>query len=112
MAIQKVFEFKEITFQYQSNGVATLQLFTDMPGGSLTSRISATIPSSAGARATFTLPLDGIEGTQFYPKVTPGGSTQIRLFKGKAQVRMIGIYLDGSLSVPEYWTTTPIALGA
>lgn len=112
MAIQKVQEFKELTVQYQSNGPSTIQLFTDMPGGALASRITATMPSTANERRTFTLPLDNLEGTEFYFKFTPGVATQLRLFSGKLELRMIGIYLDGSLVVPEFWTTTVVALGA
>lgn len=110
MAIQKVQEFKELTFQYQSNGDFTVEMFTDFPGGALAQRKTITYGTSANLRATKTLPLDNIEGTEFYFKFTPGPNTQLRLFTGSLKLRMIGIYLDGSIQ--EYWTTTPIALGA
>ncbi len=103
---------------YSSNGAATLAFFTDMPTatppGALASRLSSAMPSTTtvGARQTFTLPLDGIRGTQFYPKVTPGVSTQMELYSGLVQARPIGVYLDGSLTVPEFWQTVPIAPGA
>lgn len=112
VAIQTVQEFKELTFQYQSNGAFTVQLFTNMPGGALASRITANIGTSNNERKPYTLPLDNIEGSEFYFKFTPGAATQLRLFSGNLKLRMIGLYLDGSLPVPEYWTTTPIALGA
>ena len=120
MAIQKVQEFKEITICYQSNGASILQMYTDMPGGALAIRLPVAspsssgyaIPTSSGARVVLTIPLDGVEGSEFYFKFTPGVATQLRLFSASVKMRMLGIYLDGSLTVPEYWSTTPIALGA
>lgn len=120
MAISKVLEFKELTFQYQSNGASKVQLETDMPGGALAIRLPQASPSSAGyaiptsssARVTMTIPLDLIEGTEYRFTFTPGVATQLRIFSAVVKTRMIGIYLDGSLTVPEFWSTTPIALGA
>lgn len=117
MAFRKVFEFKEITLCYSSNGTSTLGFFTDMPAasvpGALASRLSATLPTTTtvGARQTITVPLDAIRGTQFYPKVTPGVSTQMEIYSGLVQARPIGVYLDGALTVPEFWQTVPIAPG-
>jgi hypothetical protein len=115
MAQRKVGEFKEVTLVYQSNGVATFQFYTDMPGGALAARLGAgvTLPSTAGIRKPITIPLDGIEGALFYPKITPGAATQIRVFSGVVLVRVIGLYLDGSTSPQgEIWETQPIAIGA
>lgn len=120
VAIQKCQEFKELTIQYQSNGASKVQLETDMPAGALAIRLPVASPSSAGiaiptsssARVTMTIPLDGVEGTEFRFTFTPGVATQLRLFSAVVRVRMIGLYLDGSLTVPEVWSTTPIALGA
>lgn len=126
MAIQKVQEFKELTIYYSSNGPSILQMYTDIPAGTidiaegtLAIRLPAGAPSSAGytipssnnVRSTFTFPLDNIEGTEFYFKFTPGATTQLRLYAGSVKMRMIGIHLDGSLTVPEFWATTPVALG-
>lgn len=122
MAIQKVNEYKEITFSYSSNGEATLQFYSDMPGGALAARLGAgiTLPDSSSLRVTYTIPLDSggpltaaIEGTEFQVKITPGASTQFRLFSGHVKLRLIGIYLDGSTSPQgEVWFTQPIAVGA
>lgn len=111
MAFRKVAEMKECTLQYQSNGTATLQWYTDMPGGVLTARLGAgtNLPSTNSSRKTITVPLDGIEGTEFYPVVTPAGGTQLRLFSGVVYVRPIGVYIDGSLN--EIWSTPPISVG-
>lgn len=117
MAFTKVFEFKEIEIVYSSNGSATFAFFTDMPTatapGALASRFTATLPTTTtvGARQSITLPLDGLRGTQFYPKVTPGASTQMEIYAMKVFARPIGVYLDGSLTVPEFWSTVPIAPG-
>lgn len=112
MAFRKVAEFKEVTLQYQSNGSSTIQFYTDMPGGALAVRLGAgvTLASTAGMRKTITVPLDSIEGTEFYPVITPGGSTQLRLFGGTVWLRPIGVYVDGSLG--EIWSTPPLSIGA
>lgn len=115
MAQRKVAEFKEATLVYQSNGDATFQFYTDMPGGTLAARLGAgvTLPTTASTRKTITIPLDGIEGSEFYPTVTPGPATQLRIFSGVVLVRPIGVYLDGSVSPQgEIWSTQPIAIGA
>jgi len=115
MAFRKVNEFKEMTLVYSSNGAATLQLYTDMPGGALTARLGAgiTLASSSSARVTITVPLDSIRGTEFYPKITPGSSTQFELYSGVIYLRPIGVYIDGSaVNGGEIWQTAPIAPGA
>lgn len=111
MAFRKVSEMKEVTLQYQSNGASTFQWFTDMPGGALAARLGAgkTISTSDSTRKTLTIPLDGIEGTEFYPQITPGGGVQFRLFSGVVYLRPIGVYIDGSLG--EIWSTPPISVG-
>lgn len=111
MAFRKVAEFKECTLQYQSNGSATFQLWSDLPGGTLAQRLGVpfTLPSTASTRKTVTIPLDGIEGSEFYPVISPGGATQLRLFSGVIYVRPIGVYLDGSLG--ETWSTPPLSIG-
>lgn len=111
MAFRKVAEFKELTIQYQSNGPATLQWFTDMPGGALAARLGGgvSLANTSSGRKTITVPLDGIEGTEFYPVFTPGAATQLRLFSGVVYVRLIGVYIDGSLG--EIWSTPPLSIG-
>ncbi len=117
MAFRKVFEFKEITLAYSSNGAATLAFFTDMPAttvpAALASRVSAALQTTTtiGARQSATIPLDGVRGTLFYSKVTPGVSTQMEIYSGVVMARPIGVYLDGSQAVPEFWQTAPIAPG-
>lgn len=111
MAFRKVCEMKEVTIQYSSNGVATFDWYTDMPGGTLMPRLTPaqSLPTTASTRKTTTIPLDGIEGTEFYPEITPGITTQLRLFSGTVWVRPIGVYVDGSLN--EIWNTPPLSLG-
>lgn len=111
MAFRKVAEFKEVTLQYQSNGQSNFQFSTDMPGGAPAARLGAGIflPTTASVRKTITIPLDGIEGTEFFPTITPGSTTQLRLFSGVVYVRPIGVYIDGSLA--EKWETPPISIG-
>lgn len=112
MAFRKVAEFKEVTLQYQSNGAATFNWFTDMPGAALAARLGAgtALADTASTRKTRTIPLDGIEGTEFYPQITPGVATQLRLFSMSAWIRPIGVYVDGSIG--EVWNTPPISVGS
>jgi hypothetical protein len=120
MAFRKCNDFKEITLVYASNGPATLQLYTDMPGGALAARLTenagagVTLASSGGpgVRITQTVALDGIRGTEFYPKITPGSTTQFELYSGVVYLRPLGVYIDGSLTPGEIWQTVPIAPGA
>jgi hypothetical protein len=120
MAFRKVFEFKEITLEYSSNGASSLQFLTDMPAGAVPGALAARLGAGAalpstttvGARQTMTIPLDGIRGTQYQPKVTPGTTTQMEIYSGVVYARPIGVYLDGSLTIPEIWQTVPLAPGA
>lgn len=111
MAFRKVAEFKEMSLAYSSNGASVAQFYTDMPGGALAARKGAgvSMPSTAATRKTLTIPLDGIEGTLFYPEVTPGAATQVKLFEGTVWLRPIGVYIDGMLG--EVWNTQPLAVG-
>jgi len=111
MAFRKVCEMKEVSIQYSSNGTATFQWYTDMPGGQLAPRlgIGTALPTTNSTRKTTTIPLDNIEGTEFYPVITPANATQLRLFSGTVWVRPIGVYIDGSLN--EIWSTPPLSLG-
>jgi len=114
MAQRIVNELKEISLVYSSNGAATLQLYTDMPGGALAVRLGAgiTLASSSSNRVPITIPLDAIRAKEFYVKITPGGSTQFELYSGAILFRPIGIYIDGSaLNGGEIWQTQPIAPG-
>lgn len=111
MAFRKVAEFKELTLEYQSNGAATLQFNTDLPGGTLAPRKApaVTLASTSSTRQTVTVPLDNIEGTLYYPEITPGAATQLRLFGGVVWLRPIGVYIDGSQG--EIWKTAPLSVG-
>jgi hypothetical protein len=102
---------KELSLEYQSNGAATLQWYTDMPGGTLAARKvpAVTLASTSSTRKTITIPLDGIEATLYYPEITPAAATQLRLFGGVVWLRPIGVYIDGSQG--EVWKTAPLAVG-
>lgn len=112
MAFRRVAEFKEIDIQWSSTGPSNLQFYTDMPGGTLQPRLGSgkTLPDTTSTRKTTTIPLDGIEGSEFYPQVTPGATTQTRLFSGTLWLRPIGVYIDGSLG--EIWSTPPLSIGS
>ncbi len=112
--------------QYSSNGAATLDFFTDIAKGAspgppavLASALTApvTLPTTGGVgkRQTITIPLDGVRGTEFYPKIipqtgTPG--TQLEVYAMTTYIRPIGVYLDGGApNGGEIWQTVPIAPG-
>lgn len=116
MAQRIVNEFKEISLVYSSNGAATLQLYTDMPGGALAARLNSgtgiTLASSSSARVELTIPLDTIRGKEFYVKITPGNTTQFELYQGNILFRPIGVYIDGSApNGGEIWQMQAIAPG-
>lgn len=114
---------KEISLQYSSNGPATLDFFTDItPTGSgtvpaaLASALSAPVTlastSGVGRRQTITIPLDGVRATEFYPKITPGATTQFELYEMILYIRPIGVYLyGGAPNGGEIWQTVPLAPG-
>jgi hypothetical protein len=120
MAFRKVNEFKEMTLVYSSNGAVSVQFYTDIPtdpgtgapAARLGSGVALAAGSTMGVRLTQTIPLDGIRGTKFYPKITPGATTQFELYSGVVYLRPIGVFVDGS-TVPqgEVWQPAPIAPG-
>jgi len=111
LAFRRVWQFKEVVFDYSSNNSSTFQLYTDLPGGAMAARKGAgvTMASTSDGRKTLPIPLDGIEGTLYRPEIIPGATTVLRLYGGTIWVRPVGVYLDGSLS--EKWTTQEMALG-
>jgi hypothetical protein len=121
MAFRKVLEFKEVSFQYASSGVATFDFLTDIPStGTVPAALASALPApvaipttgGVGKRQTCTIPLDGIRGTEFQAKVTPGASTQFELYSMVTYIRPIGVYLNGAApNGPEIWQTAPIAPG-
>jgi hypothetical protein len=113
MAQRKVGQYKEISFTYQCTGTAKFQFYTDLPGGVLAARLGSgwVLPSTAGIRTTYTVPLDGIEGTIYKPRWTPdAGTHDLIILSAVLMNRSVGVYLDGALG--EFWETQPIAIGA
>lgn len=123
MAFKKTLEFKEVSLQYSSNGPSTFDWFTDIapgaspgPPASLASALSApiTLPTTGGVgkRQTITIPLDGVRGTEFYPKIVPQAATQMEIYAMTTWIRPIGVYLNGAApNGGEIWQTVPIAPG-
>ena len=109
MAFRKVWQFKEATYDYSSNGDTAANFYTDLPGGAMASRDADTMPSTGNTRKTITIPLDGIEGSLFRPELVPGAATQLRLFGGVVHARPIGVYIDGARG--EIWTSQEMSLG-
>jgi len=112
--LNTVFEFKEITFEYELTGAAaTLAFYTDLPGNAMALRTipggsSGVIPITTTDRS-ITIPLDGINGTLYRPQITPGATSALKLFRGSIKLRPIGTYVNGAMG--EIWTTKEIAPG-
>lgn len=94
-------EFKGLVLVYEATGPATVKFSTDMPGGQMAQRALFTssdackIEDTNGERRTVRFPLDGIVGQLFELEVTPGASTQLKLFEGYLELKYIGEFRDG-----------------
>jgi hypothetical protein len=120
MAFRRVNEFKEITLVYASNGAATLDFLTDIAAGAAPGALATalsgaiTLPATGGMgkRQSITVPLDGVRGTEFQPKIVPGGTTQFELYSGVVYLRPIGVWINGAApNGGEIWQPAPIAPG-
>lgn len=114
MAFNRVWEFKEMGLVYDLvSAASTLAFYTDMPGGTMAERV---IPGTGGGtmsvttgRETRIFPLDGLNGTQYKAKITPGATSVLKLYAGYLLARPIGVYLEGARG--EVWEMQPQALG-
>ena len=103
-----IFEFKDLELvHYTTGAAAAVEFHTDQPGGQLVNRLGPVALPVTTDRAAAVIPLDGIEGTQFFPKVVPPQNSICRLFSGSVRVRKIGVYLTPG----EIWEPAPISLG-
>lgn len=120
MAFRKVAQFKEISLEYVAlTGAAKLQFFTDMPGNHLAERttsggLSMPVTNADNTPQTITFPLitadsAPLQGTLYYPRVTPYATGIAQLRSGVVVLRVIGVYLDGSTG--EFFETQPISIG-
>lgn len=126
MPFQRVKQFKDLELAYDCPAPAgqiasisgfSVKFWTDMPGGAMAVRATLTYPYSSGGRRTYTLPLDGIEGTlykvQVIPNTADAGSgrkaDQVKLFGGVLRARAVGVYIDGSAG--EIWDSTEQGVG-
>ena len=110
MSLERVKQFKDlnIDFDISGSGNVTVAFWTDMPGGTMSSRKSVTYTATTG-RVTKTIPLDGIEGTLMKLVVTPATGTVCRLYAATVRLRPVGVYLDGT--VGDIWQTLEIGFG-
>lgn len=109
MAFERVKQFKDLMVDYDaSGGTATVEVFTDMPGASMASRKSYTLPQTTG-RQTRNVPLDGIEGTLIRFEFSPPAAGVMRLYAATVRVRAVGVYMDGTNG--EIWKTLEMGFG-
>lgn len=103
-------ECKLLTLVFESTGGATIEWSSDMPGGVMTVRKTDTtkIKTTNSKRETLRLPLDGIVGQLFQLKVTPDTGTQLKLFEGTLDFKVIGTFRDGACS--EFFETEELSL--
>jgi hypothetical protein len=105
----RVKQFKQVMVDYDATVAATIDVYTDMPGGAMTDRkIAFVLPVTVG-RQTKNVPLDGIEGTLIKFKFTPGVTGVLRLYGATLQMRAVGVYLDGANG--EIWQTQEMGFG-
>jgi hypothetical protein len=111
-------QFKDFTITYSSSVLFVLDVYTDLPGGTLTLARTFSLAStgSTTTRKTITIPFDATPATVLEGKLikfkisaaTPAGAAI--LYEASVRVRVIGEYLDGSAG--DIWETQPLSLGA
>ncbi len=81
---ERLKEYKKLEFDIQTDGTATLTIWTDQPNGALTQQFTTTL-STGGTRQTVKVPLTpGIRGRLFQAEVSGAG---VRLFAGRVWMR-------------------------
>ena len=108
MATERVKQFKDLMVDYDAPGGGTCQVFTDMPGATMASRLTYSLPATTG-RQTRCVPLDGFEGTLVRFKFAPASNNTMRLYAATLRLRGVGVYLDGTNS--EFWQTQEMGFG-
>lgn len=108
MPLSRVKEFKDVVFGYEANGAVLFEWKTDLPGNAEAVRESKSGGDTSGERQTLVLPLDGVEGNFYRPRVTPQGATVCKLYWGRVRLKVIGVYLEGSQS--EFFETDQLSL--
>lgn len=111
MPVERIKQFKEVTFDYDAVSGASLTAYTDLPGGGPTIlRRTIALPAASGRR-TFTAALDKVadggmlEGSLIRFRVTSAGI--VRLYSGVLRLRSIGVYFDGAQG--EIWETQDLS---
>lgn len=107
-----VTQFKDLELHYDATAAVTVTFWTDLPGGTVTSRRSLTFPATTG-REVLRLPFDDSgnsyalpEGRIFKVRMTVASGV-LRLFGGILRGRRLGEYIDGTQG--EIWETLELA---
>ena len=92
-----------------SAGAGTFQIYTDLPGGVLTPRLSPpeVIPMTIGRqneRIILPKPLAGKLN-----RLTAASPTNFRIYGVRARILPIGVYIDGTIG--DFWQPEPISIG-
>lgn len=108
--MEGVNQFKDLTLVFENSATGYLQVWTDLPGGTMAVRRTLTLPTTT-ARAERTFPFDDygqglIEGRLIKFKALPAGT--LKLYAGFVRFRRVGTYIDGTAQ--EIWETQEISL--
>jgi len=88
--------FDELRFEMDTDGSATVQMYTDLPGESFASRGTFVLASSSIARRWVTVPLPSQPEGRSVRLVVTGASAGFRLYKAQVRSFRVGRYLCGS----------------
>jgi len=115
--MEGVKQYKDLTLTYEGTAGGTFLIKTDLPGGTLATRRTITLPpTAAGQRVTSTFPLDAVlhsgdgkllEGKLIVYRAESTGA--LILYEGFVRFRRVGVYVDGAAG--DVWETQPLSLG-
>ena len=92
-----------------SDGAGTMQIYTDLPGGVLTARLSppVVIPMTIGRQAERIVLPAPLAGKLM--RLTAQTPTDFRIYGVRARILPIGVYIDGTIG--DFWQPEPISIG-
>lgn len=109
-AIVGMKEIDQVEFDIDAtDGAATLQVYSDTPGGIMTARLAGgqAIAATTGRQSRRMNLSAVVDGKLLRYQITT--ATDFQLYAARARVLPIGVYLDSSLS--DFWQPTPISIG-
>lgn len=107
--INQVFEFKDLTVEYEcTGGSGKANFYSGLPGSPVSQQGGdLTLPVTT-TRQTRTFQL-GYVGAIYKTRFASSAAGAMKLYGAVMQVRQIGVYLDGAQG--EFWETSELAPG-